>query len=942
MISSTARDMLEHRKEVLDACLRQDMFPVMMEHLPASDADAIAASLKFVDDADIYVGVFAHRYGYVPKENNPRRISITEMEYDRAVERSIPRLIFIMDETHPITIKDVEQGDGATRLEALKERLRTENIVSFFKSPADLRAHVINSLSRHRQPDLATIHYVGDIPAPPEAFIAHPYALLQTPGLIGRRQELGLLTDWVASREEQIYNARILNVVAIGGVGKSALTWRWFNDIAPQEIEPLAGRMWWCFYETDASFENFVTRALAYVTRRPLSEVQQVPTAEREARLLVELDRQPFLIVLDGLERTLVAYSRTDASLIEDSTVSNQRNLRRTSDPRAGHFLKKLTQVKKTRIIVSSRLYPADLEKEDGEPLPGSFRHDLAGLNDDDAVELWRTFGVSGARDMLVPIFDTFDKHPLLIQALAGEVKRYRVAPGNFEEWRKANPNFDPSKFRRLHDVMSHVLEFPLRGLNATARRALEVIAGFRMPARYDTLAALLVGKSKKQCRNEGELDTLLSELEDRGLVGWDRRANRYDLHPVVRGVVWHTLSTRTRKGIFSTLHNYFDAALRTEPLRVESVDDLAPAIELYNALVGLNKCYEAYEVFDYRLEDAMSRLDAWKLQTELLRPLVECINDDVNWGGDAKSVFGALASIGRAFSKTGQVHNALHFLCRARCLCISSPMLPGPYPWLLKDMSYLMLLAGHLYGAQNVLMGPTDHADGLAMSGIVFAARGDKKEFDTHIKDATGSLKAWQFELDDGFIEWVLAQGNIWFKQYDAAFTSLNTSELIKNHDADLNFIWATRLKGEAALGLNDFATSEEQLRRALAWARGRNLTEEELPALVALAELQLRQGNVNAAREFLDDVWDAAEQGPYTLIHADACNALAQIERESGNVAAAVEAASRAYELAWCDGPPFAYHWGVITAQKHLQELGAPEPQLPPFDEARLGLQE
>ena len=33
MISSTARDLPEHRKEVMDACLRQGMFPIMMEHL---------------------------------------------------------------------------------------------------------------------------------------------------------------------------------------------------------------------------------------------------------------------------------------------------------------------------------------------------------------------------------------------------------------------------------------------------------------------------------------------------------------------------------------------------------------------------------------------------------------------------------------------------------------------------------------------------------------------------------------------------------------------------------------------------------------------------------------------------------------------------------------------------------------------------------------------
>ena len=49
MISSTARDLPEHRKEAMDACLRQGMFPMMMEHLPASDDEAISASLEMVD-----------------------------------------------------------------------------------------------------------------------------------------------------------------------------------------------------------------------------------------------------------------------------------------------------------------------------------------------------------------------------------------------------------------------------------------------------------------------------------------------------------------------------------------------------------------------------------------------------------------------------------------------------------------------------------------------------------------------------------------------------------------------------------------------------------------------------------------------------------------------------------------------------------------------------
>jgi hypothetical protein len=53
MISSTALDLPEHREKVLNACLRQGMFPIMMEHLPAADADAIAESLRMVNEADI-------------------------------------------------------------------------------------------------------------------------------------------------------------------------------------------------------------------------------------------------------------------------------------------------------------------------------------------------------------------------------------------------------------------------------------------------------------------------------------------------------------------------------------------------------------------------------------------------------------------------------------------------------------------------------------------------------------------------------------------------------------------------------------------------------------------------------------------------------------------------------------------------------------------------
>jgi hypothetical protein len=251
MISSTALDLPEHRQQVIEGCLRASCLPLAMESLGAADATAVQESLRLVDEADIYIGIFAHRYGFVPPEYEK---SITELEYDRAVERDIPRLIFFMHDEHPLTAKDVETGPGAEKLNKLKERIGLVRVAAFFKSKQDLRAHVIQALSEQRTGKERTfqIHYVSEIPEPPEPYIAHPYVLLESRELVGRREEL----NWVAKPGSKPFGARLFHVVAIGGQGKSALTWHWFQNIAELEMKPLAGRMWWSFYKCKVSVDT--------------------------------------------------------------------------------------------------------------------------------------------------------------------------------------------------------------------------------------------------------------------------------------------------------------------------------------------------------------------------------------------------------------------------------------------------------------------------------------------------------------------------------------------------------------------------------------------------------------------------------------------------------------------------------------------------------------
>lgn len=638
MVSSTIVDLPDHRPEVRDACLRMGFFPNMMEHLPTG-ADPAAESLRLVDESDVYVGIFGRRYGVVPEGS---RESLTELEYLRAVERGIPRLAFVMAPEHPASPSDTD-GDSmaAERLRSFLKRVQRDIVVNYFASPEDLRTKVVHSLGALAMRSPGGLHHVAPAPAPPEPYIAHPYPLMQTRRLIGRGRELRDLTAWMGDSSSELFSARVLSVVAVGGMGKSALAWTWFRSFAPSAGAPLAGRMWWSFYESDARFESFLVRALAYVGGYAFSHVQSLAPEDRVQKLLDLLDQKPFLLVLDGVERLLLAYSRLDAARLPDDeldgqtghvatapallglsavSLTDQHRLRKAVDVRFGAFLQRLAAVQRSRILITSRLAPADLQIDGLTPRPHTAVFPLSGLDDLSALMLWRERGgqASGA---VLSILHSFDSHPLVLHVLASTVALDRRARGDFDRWQREHPDFNPSALP-LVQSKSHVLYFALNGLSEPAHRTLQVMAAFRMPVTYDTLEALLVGP-ERACPEVPDLDVALRELEDRGLIGWDRAAGRYDLHPIVRGVAWSRLNATDRQQTYSQLEQYF-AAMPTIPDRdCNSLDALTPTLELFHALIGQNRFDDAHRLFFDRLATPMLRwLDAHRLRVQLLESL--------------------------------------------------------------------------------------------------------------------------------------------------------------------------------------------------------------------------------------------------------------------------------------------------------------------------------
>lgn len=939
MISSTILDLPEYRKQVQEACERLGMFPLMMEHLPASDDDAIAKSTQLVDQADVYVGVYAHRYGHIPVGHD---ISITEMEYNHAVDCRIPRLIFVMHKDQPVLPAFVEKGEKHTKLEAFKQRVEQANFVCWFTSPADLRANVIHGLSEHRQARTHELHNTSAIPIPAEPYIAHPYVLLQTHKLIGRERELNLLTDWALNQE-----TRILSIIAIGGAGKSALAWRWFNEVAPQKIEHLAGRVWWSFYESNARFENFISRTLAYVTRRTEEEVSKISQHDSEDQLLASLDREPFLLVLDGLERILLAYASVDAMHLSDDDLDErtanrldggQHRLRKTTDPHVGSFLRKLLQVRCSRVLASSRLYPADLQTSVGHPLPGSAVYFLGGLSDDDSLKLWTAFNKTGSREELLRLFHRCENHPLLIQALATEVARFRRAPGDFDQWRNANRNFDPFELS-LVQVKSHVLTFSLTGLNHRESSILQIISAFRMPVGYDSLSSLVSDGESRW--NELDLDAALTDLEDRGLVGWDRRANRYDLHPLVCGIVWKRMDYNTRQNICLLLKRYLEAVPTVSEEQVQSLDDLAPTIELYHTLVAMESFDEAVSIYRHRLDQPMHyRLSTCRERAEMLERLfVDGLEGPPRVSATRDQVW-VLNALGVAYALGGQPARAIPLY--ERCLRMDRRGLFNRDAGLF-NLPKLQRLCGDLRQAEanaRLLLldvRQTDHSTlrecyALDWLGVALAARGAVGlSYAALSRSHRMASSVRSYTACDS-----LAVRALWLGENQEAKEWADQAVLYcREHHLQRVLIRAIGLQGVASMLLKDLESGEQHLQEALAMARAGNEIGEELPLIIAFAELLRRRNQLCAARESLEDFWDPAKRGPYVLLQADAFNVLARIERDALQRDAAVNAATSAYQLAWCQGPPFAYQWGLNAAREHLLELGAAVPTLPPYDD-------
>ena len=636
-ISSTFVDLRDYRDKAADTVIQYGGQVLAMEYFGAQPKEPKAVCDQEIKDCDIFIGIYAHRYGFVPDGEEK---SITQLEYELARELGKPRLCFIVDEDHPWPPKFIE-SDKADELREFLEHVKTELVTTTFTTPADLGHKLAASLGslllkieRGDAEEKSAGRPARLIPVAPTPFLAHPYPL--PAGFTGREAEKARLSHWLHNAEESV-----MVLEAIGGMGKSALSWVWLQEEVLAKNTELDGVLWWSFY--DEPFESFLAKLFHYLTSKEVL-VNPGTLVSDLSTLSSILYNNRFLLILDGFERALRGYAGMSAMYLREAGLAGvaqnteadrEKRLREPVHPQAAQFLRHLS-TGRTKTLLTTRLFPAPLED-----LAGVEHCPLLGLSPNDTVHFFRSEGVSGSRVEMERAGKVYGFHPLMLKLLSTAIKRSRLKDIESAFSADLIQQEEPQK----------ILTTSFRLLTAAEQKTVSQLAVFRGGFTFEAAQALLNNSE------ETALWEQLNDLRQLGFLFYNEAEAFFDFHPILRSFLYDGLSDK------NTAHEraieYFQAVPKTE--KVISLEDLTPVIELYHHLTGSGKFDEACDLcFDRLNKPLYYQLANYSLFIELLEALFpdgEGRPPRLTQEGDQVWTLNALAN---AYSLSGQPGKAV------------------------------------------------------------------------------------------------------------------------------------------------------------------------------------------------------------------------------------------------------------------------------------------
>ena len=1020
MVSSTFTDLQEHRAALIDAIHAHKLHANVMENDSARLVDVIDSSLQMVRDSAAYIGVISLKYGQTPEclKRNPDKLSITELEFNEAQRIGRPILLFIMGEDHPAKKADIERdSEKEKKLDAFRERAKkasadskVNRVYAVFNSLLEFKDRLgssLNELGRHldskdndsaddesSQEKDATGH--TPIPKPPSFYAEPDY--IGSHKFTGRSAELQVLSDWAKPAD----STNLLLFEAIGGNGKSMLTWEWTTNprhalAARPADKPWAGRFWYSFYEGGASMKDFCQSALAYMTGRPLEDFAKKKTADLKDELLAQLHARPWLLILDGLERILVAYHRIDAAEVPDEEANiptdkivnrNPCDAIRDED---NDLLRALAAAAPSKLLVSSRLTPRVLLNPSGQPISGAKRINLPGLRPPDAEALLRSCGIEGKSDAIQSYLTAnCDNHPLVIGILGGLIANYLPARGDFDAWSTAPDGGAALDLASLDLIQrrNHILEAAIQKLPDASRQLLSTLALLTDSVDYETLKAFnphlppepeevkkpglpekeldwvwndLTDEQKAMQRKRYEaalalwqdyekavqarlvsaefraepkkLAETVKDLEQRGLLQWDGRTQKYDLHPVVRGVASGAMAAADRERHGQRVVDHFTAQPHRPYEEAETLEDVRSGLHIVRTLIRMGRYDDAASEYRGGVGGPLyTQLDAHNEVLLLLRPLfpegwailpTNIEQSDAaylaNCAGNALAAIGQEIQAGHAFEGALQVFLRLEDWTNTGININAFTW--AHRRWAIKErgLRLMIALSEEADIRSGIVSGSFNLYQLLARVGRWSEVDEIRKTLDT-IGTSYSGYPSGIIELRFAAASHLRGQPNWeYWPEVESLIKSSRSSRALRIfHDA----------LGNWRLEECEWALAAASYQEAVRLARERSLTFAASETGLALAKHNLGQLTGDQARN---------EAERLAQLRDPSHRKLSQLWLALGDHEQAKHHALAAYKWAWADGEPYVRRYELTQTTELLRQLNVPIPNLPPYDPAK-----
>lgn len=819
------------------------------------------------------------------------------------------------------------------------------------------------------------------IPKPP-AFYAEP-RYIGSHEFLGRRAQLDILDRWSAS----VDSSTILLFEAIGGAGKSMLTWEWTTKRAANTRGDWAGRFWYSFYERGAFMADFCRCALAYITGQPREDFRKKKTPELGELLLHHLQARSWLVVLDGLERVLVAYHRFDAAQLPDEKagVTDEIANRDTCSsirPEDDDLLRALAAAAPSKILITSRLIPRILLNPASQPIPGVLHKRLPGLRPADAEDLLRARGITGtSQDIQKYLQSNCDCHPLVTGVLAGLISDYLPGPGSFDAWVQDPAGGGQLNLAKLDLVQkrNHILHSALAALPKKSRQLLSTLALLSASVDYEALSALnphlppepqevakppepkgwffqriwarrkyefalqrygeyeealLVRKLSSEFQAAPQrLAETIGDLKRRGLLQYDSQSKRYDLHPVVRGVAAGSLRQEERERYGQRLMDHFSQQAHSPYRAAETLDDLHSGTHLVRILLQMGRHGQALAAYRGGLDDALKiNLEAYAEVLTLLRPFFPkgWASLPVGIDGSGRSALAADAS--GAMHLIGQSKDAQRLIEAALIADLQEER------W--DEVCARLGSVSYMLAAQNRLS-KEEHCLLLALQFRWLKQSRPRTPWSTErvqpafehehflrVASMRAELNASDVSRDEynRHAQWS-SYAQVAFWQGDLKEEILvHFEQLAKADNHRMTIRRLHGLRGEWHLARGQWPLAADSLHEAVRMAREVGQTDARAETQLAVAKFHLNL--------LLDPRQEALElakknDAPHRV--------LADLWLAIGDQEQAKKHAVMAYKWAWADGEPYVHRYELNKARTLMGQLGVEIPNLPPCDPAK-----